>query len=36
MRGQAARKAFLDNKSLDPIDGYELLLGGVRAALQHA
>jgi len=28
MRGQAARKAFLDNKSLDPIDGYELLLGG--------
>jgi len=36
MRGEAARKAFLDNKLLDAIDGYDLLLGGVRVTRQHA
>jgi len=33
MKGEAARKAFFDDKSLDFIEGYKILMGSVRFVL---
>ena len=33
LRGEEARKAYYDNKSLSFIEGYKMLMGGVRLSL---
>ena len=33
LRGEKARKAYFDNKSLSFTEGYKVLMGGVRLSL---